>query len=241
MKKITNRALALILILALCLSVSACSFSLGGLTEKDISTYVQGVLDKLYLGQVNPEYLALLDGVTEERCLQDYEEGIEAEYEYFAYWFEIETDMVSETFHADAVAFLKDLYQHSNYQVKSATKNSDGNFMVEVVVQPVDVLAQVHNQMEAFSTRWSEEAQAAYAQAGGDDMSDEAYEEFYIQWEENWAQGVLDMCWEALSDVGYQAEQSLVVQVRQDEESGIYQLQQSDFDNLDILILAYSD
>lgn len=236
----SKRVLALLLALVLCVSLSACGL-LGGIKESDITAYVQGVLDKLYMGKVNPDYLELVEGATEEGSLQDYEDGIEAEYGYFASWFEIDTELVSEEFHDEAIAFLKELYQHSSYEVKPATKNAEGNFMVEVVVKPVDALAQVDNQMSDYAQQWDEDFEAAYTEADGDNMTDEEFNDFYAQWEEKWAEGVLDMGYEAMKNVGYQEEQSLVVQVRLDEGTDKYQLQQSDFDNLDMLILAYSD
>ena len=240
MKIKTKRLAALLLALALCLGLTGCSLLGGGVSEKDITAYVQGILDKLYLGQVNPEYLELVEGATEENSLQEYEDGIEAEYEYFAYWFELDTDMVSQENHDRVIGFLKELYQYSSYEVKPATKNSEGNFMVEVVVEPIDVLAQVNDQMETYAQQWNTDMEAAYIEADGDNMSEETFNAFLEDWENRWVEGILDMGYAAMDDLGYLDAESLVVQVRLDESDNMYQLQQSDFDNLDMLILAYS-
>ena len=70
-----RRILAGALACALAMTLTAC----GGLTENDVTTYVQGELDCTYKGQYSPEYLELVEGMTEEMARQQYEDNAQAE------------------------------------------------------------------------------------------------------------------------------------------------------------------
>ena len=56
---------ALLLAALLCLGLTACD---GGLTATEATVYVQGLLDRTYLGQYNEDYMKLVD--TDEASME---------------------------------------------------------------------------------------------------------------------------------------------------------------------------
>ena len=63
MRKIWKRVTAAALSLTFVLSLSACG---GGLSADDATTYVQGILDENYKGVYDPDFLELIDDLTDE-------------------------------------------------------------------------------------------------------------------------------------------------------------------------------
>ena len=108
MKKRIKQMGALLLAAALCAGLAGCGG--GGLTASDATVYVQGLMDRTYLGQYNQDYMDLV-GVTEEEMEQNYEDGIQVEAEFFCYYFEIED--ASEELMEEIRAFYRELYSHA--------------------------------------------------------------------------------------------------------------------------------
>ncbi len=67
------------------LSLCACGTSF----EDKVTTLVQGNIDSIYLGVNSEEYVKLVSS-SEADLRESYEEGLEAEAEVFAYYFDIE-------------------------------------------------------------------------------------------------------------------------------------------------------
>lgn len=70
-------------------------------------------------------------------------------------------------------------------------------------------------------------------------MSDDEYDTFYAAYDAAWAQLIIDLTREKLPELGYLDSSSLLVQVTEDED-GLWGIPQSDFDNLDWLIIDYN-
>lgn len=223
--------LAFVLFAALVVQLAGCTGG-GNVNQFTVEVYIQGQLDTYYKGQVSSDYQELMD-VTPDEVRSNYEEGLEVEFLYMAQWFEIETDVISEEIYDRGVALMEKVYSHSSYTVKEPVKNNDGNYMIEVEVQPVDVFAQVYDGdalVDFVNGFWE-----TYADVDLSAMSDAEY----LAYENAWAEGILTLCEQAEANAGYLEAESVVLQVKQDDD-GMYSLSQSDFDTIDGMILAYT-
>lgn len=231
MKKVFSFLCALSLLLGL----TACGSR--GLTALDAADYVKGLLDETYLGLFHEGYLESV-GITEEEARANYENGLEVEYEYFTYYFDMNTEYLTEETHAAVVDLLADIYQHSKYQVKTTTKHDDG-FVVEVVVEPIDIIPLVvENYMEGYSAAFA----ASYAdidQAAVAAMSETEQDAFWTVYENDWANGVVELFRAHMEELGHLEAETIMAQFKPDDE-GLYCLSDNDFSNIDALILAYS-
>lgn len=230
-----KKLFSLLLALGLTLCLTACGGS--GLTAMDATGYVQGLLDKTYLGQFSESYLESVE-VTKETAREDYEEGLEVEYAYFAAAFEFDTKFVTDELKQQVIDLLADIYLHSAYEVKGAVAEGKG-FAVEVAVKPIDIIPLVS---ETYMEDFAAEFAAAFADmdlATVEAMSAEEQEAFWLSYETRWVGGIVALFREHMDELGYLEEQSIRVQFQPDEE-GCYAISDEDFASIDALILAYS-
>lgn len=225
-----RKALCAVLAAVLSLSLTACGG--GGMSGLDAADYIQGILDLNYLGILDEDYMASVD-ITKEEAQATYEHALEVEYEYFANYFDMKPEQLTEENHKAVVDLLADIYQSSSYQVKTATKSGDG-YLVEIEVQPIDLIPLV---VENYFEDFNEEYVASYNDVDFTAVQDD--EAFWDGVENDWASGIVALFRAHESELGYLDAESIVVQVKPDEE-GIYSLSNNDFANIDVLILAYS-
>lgn len=222
--KLIKRSIALCLVLVMVLTLTACG---GGVTASDAKDLVQGNLDEIYLGKFDPEYLKLVD-ITEEEARQTYEEGLEVEAEMFAYYFDIYnmTDELKE----EIIELYQEIYAQSKYTVGEASKLDESTFAVKVQVSPLDIFELVVDASEEALQPFFDK----YENMDIASMSDEEYDAY----DKEWADAVLDLCWEKLPEMGYGDERSLVIQVTLDEDD-YWVMSGDDFNNLDEIIITY--
>lgn len=229
-----KKRLCALLALLLALSLTACG---GGITAMDAADYVQGLMDKTYLGQFNESYLTSVD-IDEKTARENYLSGLEVEYEYFASFFQFDEDYVTQASRQNVIDLLADFYLNAKYQVKAGSKAENG-YTVEVVVSPIDIIPLV---TENYLTGFAEEFRARYADVTQEDvdaMSAEEQDAFWLSYENDWVDGIVALFRAHLSELGYLDEVSIAVQFKPDE-SGVYSISDNDFANLDALVLAYS-
>ena len=230
-----RKGFALLCALCLLLGLAACGGR--GLTALDAAEHVQGLLDVTYLGVYDEGYLKSV-GITQEQAQADHESGLEVEYEYFTYCFDMNTDYLTGQTHDAIVALLADIYQHSDYEVGTVTKQED-RFTIEVSIAPIDIIPLVvERDMEAYSAAFAD-AYAHTDQAAVAAMSAVEQDAFWTAYENDWAMGVVELFRARLDELGHLEQVSVTVQFGPDEE-GVYTISDKDFSAIDARILAYS-
>lgn len=223
------------LVLSLILTLTACGGV--GLTTRDASNYLQGLLDATYLGQFNEDYLESVD-LTEEEALESYEEGLEVAYRYLAKNFQFSEEYVSEDTRQAAIDLLAEIYTHARYRIDTVTKTDKG-FTLELSIQPINLIPLVVAEyMEDYSDAFAE-TYADTTQADVAAMPAEEAEAFWTAYENDWAMGIVELLNAHMNELDYQQPVSLLVQLTADAD-GYYTIPDSDFANLDYLILAYT-
>ncbi len=223
------------LALALALPLSGCgrgSSSDAGqaITEFDAEMYVDGFLKENYLGEFDPDYLALV-GSTEEDAKLVYEDSIDSEVNFFLYnLYNIEYP--TEEYRKELGELYKEIYAHTKYTITSVDELEDGTFAVKVDVEPIDIVQQVDSDWDKSMKEFFEEYPTEVVNA----MDDEAYEEF----DKAWADQLMKLYKEKLPEIGNLTAKSVVVQIQQ-SQTGAYSVTAESFRQLDDAIIDYTD
>lgn len=225
--KISKRIAVLGAAAVLTAGLAAC----GGVTKDDATVYVKGQIDSTYLGQYNEDYLKLMD-MTEAEAAEDYEWNLGAEADWFMDFASI---YPSDETKEKVVELYKEIYAKCKYTVQPASKLDNGNFAVEVLVEPMDLMVQFQNTAD-LDTVWTE-----VTASGGitsdeqiNAMSDAEYEAL----EARYADKVIALVRGLLPDVGYETEQSCIIQLKLNDEN-VYEMVGTDWQNLDGMMIDY--
>lgn len=207
------------------------SLNIGDESQR-MKSYVQGYLDLTYKGQFNEEYLQEMD-LTEEEAQEQYEQGIQAEVEFFQNAiaiFDFRYDEVTEKL----TELYKKIYSHSDYTVVSSNKLDSGNYVVEVTVRPIDIMTNFTSDdfQAIFETVLADMGVTTQEQL--DAMSEEDYQKA----DQLYAQQVVQMLEEKMGSIGNGEEKSLTVQIEDDGD--MWSPSQDDFDAINLAIIDYS-
>lgn len=224
MKK--RRLFAGILACALTLTLTAC-----GLSEADVTTYIQGELDCTYKGQYSQEYLDLVDGMTNEAAQQQYEDNAEAEAQRLLSYLEVvlPTDAVNER----ATQLVKDIYAKAKYTVGEGNRLQGGDFAVEVTLSPIELFHLIPD--ETYGQVWT---QVCENNGTTPDLAETLGEEEYQALDEQYANQMMDQVEEALPQATYGQDQSVMLQLKLDGD--YYSLVSSGWTTLDDMVLDYT-
>jgi len=216
--------------LLLIFSLAGCGLSdmLRGHTSEAVYDYIQGYLDMTYKGQYNDAYLEMC-GITTDDARASYEQGLAVETDYFEQYFQL--DYSDESLRADITAMYKQVYQQSRYTLLSSTKRDDGTWAVEIEIQPLDIVTQV---VEQDLDGLRDQLWEVYSDQ---DLQDE---DVLRRYDADWTHGIITLVTDRLQAgrYGYEETQSILVQVRLDEDDSWY-VDNNDLGNIDNLILAY--
>jgi hypothetical protein len=138
---------------------------------------------------------------------------------------------------------LEEVYTHSKYKVKQAAKAEKGCLYGRNSRTAADLfLTRIE---EDFTQEAVDEFNAGFPELTDqgvlDAMSEEEHDAFWQRYEEGWAQMFLDLCRQRLDsgEIDYGDETSIIVQFKPDASDGLYTIPDTDFKNLDALILQY--
>lgn len=206
------------------------------ITQDEAKVFVQGMLDKLYLGKYNPDYLELV-GRTAEECEADHLQNVLMEAEIFSeYWGIVDPDLGESYDALDAslrnqlTSLIQEIYTKSSFTVSdAATVPGTDNYAVTVTVNPINVLelAQVNYQAA------SDELWAQYKAQGAE--HDDAV---YAAYNKAYAEMVISLVKAQMGNLGYLAPQTATVRVEKDANAS-YSINLEDLDAVDALIISY--
>lgn len=214
---------------ALTMVLAACG---GGVTKNDATVYVKGEIDSTYIGLYNEDYLKLMD-LTEEEAAEDYRWNLEAEADWFMEFAGIYvTDYAKE----ECVALYEELYAKCKYTVQPASKLDNGNFAVEVLIEPLDIMVQFQEQVDVEQI-WSDVVAVAGITTNEElnAMSDAEYQALENQYTDKVVEAIRAL----IPSVGYEKEQSCIIQLKLNDEN-MYELVGTDWQNLDGMMIDYN-
>lgn len=227
MKYIRRLGLA---VLALCVAVTAAAC---GVSRKDASVYVQGELDAVYRGIYNEDYLDLVEDMTLADAEQKYSDNVTAEAEYLLYYF-LGVEYPDDAVTAKAESLVKEIYSHAKYTVGEADKLQSGDFVVEVVLSPIEIMPLLTE--ESYSENW----QAACAEKGitTQEQLNSVTEEEYAAIDALYAMAMLEEIEALLPQLSYGADQEIMLQMELGDDN-YYSLVEEDWQYLDAVMIDY--
>ncbi|MBQ9746458.1 MAG: hypothetical protein IJW21_06510 [Clostridia bacterium] len=240
MRKLKNTALIALMLCAV-LALTSCNMVgslLGGMfTDYNIKLLVQGNLDETYLGKVNEAYLELIES-NEAESEEYYLECMEADADYFAYYWGIigeneAFDILDEALRARIVDLCKRIYSHSKYTVESAEKQSDGGYVVKVIVEPVDIMKKAD---ELYESGTYAPLEAFFDKSDKADWANMT-EAQYIALCNEYGNIIVDMFETLMPDIGHEAAKSLLIQVN--IENDYWEINDDDFRRFDEYVVIY--
>lgn len=219
--------------LVLSLSLTACQGET--MTAFDTTAYVRGVLDETYKGTWDNAFLDLVD-LTDGEAQDAYEASLNEEYKRFAYQFDLNDSLLTDETRQSALDLLAEVSAKAQYTVQQAVALDDTRYAVEVSVRPMDLFIQVRedNALADFQAQFNEQ----YADVDLDDLSEEERTTLVTEYENAWANGIVELCRSRLGLVNYREVESILVLVAPDDD-GLYTMGDNDFSNLSALILPY--
>lgn len=238
-----RKVFALLLVFILVFSLTACG-GRGTVSEKTIHSLVQGNLDAIYLGKVTDEYLMLVD-TTSEKSKKNYLDGLESEAEFFCHYFGIIDSEYDETFDdiddevKDIIIDIyKQIYDQSKYVVGEATKQDDGNYVVDVTIAPIDIMDKALDTLISGTYGPYEDFLKKYASVDVDEISDEEVLTMLLDYNTDYQDVIINLITELLPTLGYRNEKTVSVHVEKDED-GFYSINQDDWNKIDDYMIYY--
>lgn len=227
MRNTMRRLLALAL--GLCLCLTGCGGGTGEreLTADDARLYMEGLIKEHYLGEYDEDYLTLV-GLHEHDAESVYENGLAVEAQYFISLYGIEYP--SEELYKEILEMYREIYGQARFQVVSSIQEGNGDFTVEVRVEPIDIIRQSQAPLEQALEPWYEK----YPNAVQSTMTTEEWEEA----DQEWGRIIVDTVKGLLPQLGHLEAQTVTVSLKQGED-GYYSISSEDFGRLNDLIIAY--
>ena len=212
---------------ALLAGLTACQSS--SVTD-NANTYVQGLLDANYLGEISTDYLKVTEYADREAAEADYESYMAQEAEDLLSYLIVSKPTQAVTQRAQEV--IRAIYSHAQYTVADAEQLSSGDIAVEVTVSPIEIIPLLTE--DQMAAAWTSVKQAS----GASDeaiaaMSDEEYQVL----DEQYANALLDQLEALIPQITYGQDQVIMLQMK--EEDGYYSLVDSGMQKLDEVMIDY--
>ncbi len=199
--------------------------SLPGQLEK----LVQGNLDALYLGKLDPAFLRL-SGASEEDCRALHEDGLALEADYFCVFWEIAEP--SDSLREELTELYKEIYAQARYTVGEAVLQGEDRCKVPVEVRPLDIMQQAAGRLDAGAMDWFFDKYTEDTVSAMDEAAFQAYDA-------EWAQGIAALVREALAEPGYLEPETVELELRLTD--GSWSLPDEGMKELDQLLIFYPD
>lgn len=203
------------------------------ITADEAVFLVQGNLDEIYLNKTNDVYLELL-GLTADEAEATFLQNVLLESEFFClYWGIVDTDK-GESFDAlnsslvnQITGLYKEIYSHAKYTVSPAVEMDNGNYAVDVVISPINVMTLADAAYEATNAAF----QARYDLSHMTDAQYQAYCDAY-------AQMIIDLVKAQMPNLGYLPDVTVTLHVEKDA-NGYFSVNGDDFNDLDAYVIDY--
>lgn len=202
------------------------------ITQDEAKTFVQGMLNKLYLGQYDPAFLELV-GKTAAESETDHLQNVLLEAQIFSEYWGIVDPERGESFDAldtaqrsQIIALIQEIYAKSSFTVSDAsTIAGTDNYSVTVTVNPINVLDLAEPGYQAASDAlW-----AKYQNASMDQ---------YAAYSKEYTDMVIAQVKAQMGNLGYLTPQTVTIRVEKDANAN-YTINMEDLDVVDALIIHY--
>lgn len=230
MRKGMRRSGALLTALALCLSMALSGCGRRNADDAapfDAKLYVEGRLKEAYFGKVSDEYLEMV-GETSAESQSIYANSLYLEAQVFAYLYSIE---YPDDYYSQLQELYRKIFSHASFEVVAANYEEDGTILVQVDIEPIDIVQTVEAQREEATKELFEK----YPAESMNTISAEEYKEY----DKEWAELLIQLYTDNLKGIGHLPTESVTVTISKNEE-GYYTLPDEEYRKLVERIIDYS-
>lgn len=213
------------MVFAMLLSFAGCG---GGYSEEDAASLVKWNLESIYLGEHDPAFISSTRS-TEEELDASYEEGIFAEVDFFIYYVDIEYP--TEEIRNELAEVYKEIYSKSKFEVKGAERVDEITFKIETEIYPIDIMEHLLMNYEDYLT----DLYAEYADVDMENMTMAEYQEY----DEKWAACLIEALRAQIPEMGYNAPETVTVEVKYLEDEEVWQMTDESFSEFDARVIEY--
>lgn len=215
--KVIRRTAAVLLAAAIAvMSVAGCGASF------DASAYLKAILDNSY----KHDSTALVEQKlgTKEEAEEIYRQGIDNNLA------QLGEMVLNDEVKAELESIFEQIYAKADYTVGEAEKQKDNSYVVTVTYRPMTLFTEIETAFDAVLDEKSTEI--AEEIMNGAEYSDEELEQLAVDL-------YLDVCKEALADVQYGDEKSMVVRIELNDKT--YTPNETDIENLEYALLGLNE
>lgn len=230
MRKGIRRSGALLTALALCLSMALSGCRRQNTDENtpfDAKLYVEGRLKEAYFGKASDEYLEMV-GETAAESQTIYANSLYLEAQVFAYLYSIE---YPDDFYSELQELYRKIFNYASFEVVAANYEEDGTILVQVDIEPIDIVQTVEAQREEATKELFEKYPA-------DSLNTISAEE-YKEYDKEWAELLIQLYTDNLKSIGHLPTESVTVTISKNED-GYYTLPDEEYRKLVERIIDYS-
>ena len=198
----------------------------GELSTNQAKELVQGNLDVIYHNSYTDDYLEMVNSTSAE-AEQQYYDGLDVEVQFFEQYFGIEYD--NEEIHSRLVELYDQIYSKSQFSVGESVRDDEGNYVVTVTVQPLDIIQKSVEDLPPAVEQFNSQ----YTQEQIDAMDEEAYKAY----DAKWADIVISVVEENLTDMDYLPEQTVEMKVAKSDD--LWGITDDSMGEIDTLMIQY--
>ncbi len=188
----------------------------------DPQRYVKAVLDMSYKNQAE-EYLEMAD-ISEEEAKAVFENNLDITMEEF------QSAAMTEDLKEKYRELFGEIAKQVNYTVGEPEKEGDGSYLVPVKVKPVSLFEDTYEEFQTKAQEYADQVTDSVMKGeempSDEEMQSKVYEIYYEVLKENLDKGLL-----------YGEAQDVTLHVGQND-SGEYEINEEDMENLDALLIA---
>jgi hypothetical protein len=214
-------ALLLALVMAIGLLGGCDAFSAFQSGSDKYAPYVQSLLDMAYKNKTD-KYLELVDD-TKQSADEYYEEEMMASWaDSLASYFLIEKEMLNDdTINQRLLDVTKEIFAKAKYEVAEAVKTDD-YYTVKLTIEPIVYCELALTEAQNYSNSMVERAKSGeFGEVTVNDdgsLSGFADDNEYVEWEKQYALGMLDVMESFVSKIEYADPVEKIVKIEEDDE-----------------------
>ena len=212
---------------ALLAGLTACQ---SGSVTDNANTYVQGLLDASYLGEISPDYLKVTEYADRKAAEADYEAYMDQEAEDLLSFLLVSKPSQAVAQRAQEV--IRAIYSHAQYTVAPAVELESGDVTVEVTISPIEFSSLLSDE-ELLEIRDRLYQAAGVRSDGISGLTEEEYQAL----NEAYANALLDRIEVQLSQLVYG--KALTIPLQLENMGGYYSLEKTGLQAVDQVMLDY--
>ncbi len=218
-------------------AISCASIILTGCGKVDASfskDYVDSVLDASYKADFD-QYISSSDS-SEEEAQEMYDGTVSYYAESIAYYCDVDLEIVDQEIYDQYITFTEDLLKKAKYTISTAESGDDSCY-VTISIKPIDIFTQMDTSIQTCIDEYNAVVDSTSEETLMN-MSDEEYESFELQLENDYASSVLGELKACSENLTYKDNIDFTMQIIIDDEGRYSPNNEEDWNTIDDYVMG---